>query len=125
LTEDEEWERRAQERMQHLFPYTIERLRRLQEYNAVVRRLRTEGYSEMEILNAACNLVMLYRLGIQKEPRPMSELESRRVLEKVSNYLQNYIEEPTSPFPPPNYFADETMRIQLKGIISQKRARRR
>lgn len=49
--------------LQSKFPFTMKRLLELEDFQVVGRQLSLEGYKDWEIMQAACNIVMFYRIG--------------------------------------------------------------
>jgi len=93
--------------LQERFQFTIDRLMNAKEFDVIGRQLSLEGYKDWEILQAACDLVMSFRIGVGGD---VGLEELRRHMEE---YLTQYVETDKSPFPPIEAFTVKRVRDQI------------
>jgi hypothetical protein len=86
----------------------MKRLLGLQEFDVIGRQLSLEGYKDWEIVKAACNIVMLHRIGILD--RSVTAIE---LAQKAQEYFASYSETEESPCPPKETFVLKMIRDQV------------
>lgn len=94
--------------LQSKFPFTMKRLLELEDFQVVGRQLSLEGYKDWEIMQAACNIVMFYRIGTLGKDVTADELAG-----KVREYIAHYTESENSMFPITENFILKRVRDQI------------
>ncbi|MGA2239355.1 MAG: hypothetical protein ABSG74_09105 [Candidatus Bathyarchaeia archaeon] len=89
------------------FPVTLQYLRQSQEFDSIGQQLTFEGYNDWEIVQAGCNIIMIYRVD------PDGKLPNDERIKKLSEYVGTYVETAYSPFPPAGYFVLKKVRSQV------------
>jgi hypothetical protein len=81
---------------------------KLDEFHVVGRQLSLEGYKDWEVVQACCNIVMSYRIGTMDNGVTAEEIARR-----TEDYVKNYAENESSPFPSAETFVLKRVRDQI------------
>jgi len=112
LESPEEIRKKRWKRLKTFLPITIEKLKYQPNFQASRNLLVSEGFADWQILQAACNIVVSFRMC--KKPY-FTGLDQKSAQASILKYLLNTFEEPKNLLPPNKYFSIEIIRKQIIG----------
>lgn len=94
--------------IRRMFPFSLDRLLNLDEFDIIGRQLSLEGYKDWEIVEAGCMIIAQHRINILDK-----ELSPKEMSDSLKKYIENYVETEDSPFPSAEAFTLKIVRTQV------------
>ncbi|WP_408956129.1 hypothetical protein [Natroniella sp. ANB-PHB2] len=97
--------------LKYFFPITYEKIKKQDFLKEAINNL-LKDYSESQIIQAVCNLVLFYRLKKRESIEDLFEEENYHL--NILEYLLNEVEDFNSYFPSEDYLDEKIIRKQIK-----------
>lgn len=102
---------RRNRRIKTFFPIIIEKLNYVKNFYDAQKNLILKGFADWQILQAACNIVVSYRMCNEVH---FKALPSNQGQFEILDYLLTHFENPANEFPPDKLFLIETLERQIQ-----------